>query len=307
MTQPKPPRIVDAHIHWWDLDNNYYPWLSDQKVEEGGLSSASALAKSYLPEHYWRDAEGYNIVGLVHVQANWDPKDPVGETRWLQQLADSASTRGMPQGIVGFADLAADNLDALLDGHARFRGARAIRHMMNHIPGNPALCWADQDYIENPKWVANFPRLARFGLGFDLMCFSNQMQAMARLAQENPGIPVYLEHTGMPYDHTPEGVAFWRQGMRALAAAPNVACKISGLGNTIANWNEDLIRPYVLDAIEIFGVDRCMFASNFPTDSQFSSMRAIWDAFSSIIGGFSDVERDKLFAANAIRYYRLAV
>ena len=100
MTQPKPPRIVDAHIHWWDLDNNYYPWLSDQKVEEGGLSSASALAKSYLPEHYWRDAEGYNIVGLVHVQANWDPKDPVGETRWLQQLADSASTRGMPQGIV---------------------------------------------------------------------------------------------------------------------------------------------------------------------------------------------------------------
>jgi len=307
MTQPKPPRIVDAHIHWWDLDNNYYPWLSDQKVEEGGLSSASALAKSYLPEHYWKDAEGYNIVGLVHVQANWDPKDPVGETRWLQQLADSASTRGMPQGIVGFADLAADNLDALLDGHARFRGARAIRHMMNHIPGNPALCWADQDYIENPKWVANFPRLARFGLGFDLMCFSNQMEAMARLAQENLGIPVYLEHTGMPYDHTPEGIAFWRQGMRALAAAPNVVCKISGLGNTIANWTEDLIRPYVLDAIEIFGVDRCMFASNFPTDSQFSSMRAIWDAFSSIIGGFSDVERDKLFAANAIRYYRLAV
>jgi predicted TIM-barrel fold metal-dependent hydrolase len=112
----------------------------------------------------------------------------------------------------GFADLAADNLDALLDGHARFRGARAIRHMMNHIPGNPALCWADQDYIENPKWVANFPRLARFGLGFDLMCFSNQMQAMARLAQENPGIPVYLEHTGMPYDHTPAGVRSGAKG-----------------------------------------------------------------------------------------------
>ena len=220
MTQPKPPRIVDAHIHWWDLDNNYYPWLSDQKVEEGGLSSASALAKSYLPEHYWRDAEGYNIVGLVHVQANWDPKDPVGETRWLQQLAEFRIDAWDAAGDRGFADLAADNLDALLDGHARFRGARAIRHMMNHIPGNPALCWADQDYIENPKWVANFPRLARFGLGFDLMCFSNQMQGMALLAQENPGIPVYLEHTGMPHDHTPEGVAFWRQGMQALAAAP---------------------------------------------------------------------------------------
>ena len=307
MTESKPRQIVDAHIHWWDLKNNYYPWLSDQKVEDGGLSSAKTLARSYMPEDYGTNAEGYDIVGVVHVQANWDPKDPVGETRWLQQLADSDKTRGMPQGIVGFADLSADNLEMLLEGHARYRGTRAIRHMINHLPNNPALCWADQDYLENPKWVANFPRLARYGLGFDLMCFSNQMRGMARLAQDNPGIPIYLEHTGMPYDHTPDGVAFWREGMRALAAAPNVACKISGLGNTIANWTEEVIQPYVLDAIDIFGVDRCMFASNFPTDSQFSTMSAIWDAFSSITAAFSDAERDRLFAANAIRLYRLGV
>ncbi|HVA41097.1 MAG TPA: amidohydrolase family protein [Candidatus Binataceae bacterium] len=307
MNQPNPQRIVDAHIHWWDLENNYYPWLSNQKPEEGGLASAHVLAKSYLPEHYRRDAQGYDIVGVVHVQANWDPADPVGETRWLQQLADSSKANGMPQGIVGFADLSADNLDELLEGHARYRGTRAIRHMMNYIADNPALCWADQNYLENPKWVANFPRLARYGLGFDLMCFSNQMNGMARLAQENPGIPIFLEHTGMPYDHSPAGVALWRGGMRALAAAPNVVCKISGLGNTIPNWTEELIRPYVLDAIETFGVDRCMFASNFPTDSQFSTMHAIWDAFLSITRGCSDAERDKLFASNAIRYYRLAI
>jgi predicted TIM-barrel fold metal-dependent hydrolase len=133
------------------------------------------------------------------------------------------------------------------------------------------------------------------------------MQPMAVLARDNPGIPVYLEHTGMPHDHSPDGVERWREGMRALASAPNVVCKISGLGNTIANSTEEKARPYVLDAIEIFGCDRCMFASNFPTDRQFSSMKAIWDAFFSITAKFSDDERDKLFAANAIRHYRLAI
>ena len=307
MTENNPQRIVDAHIHWWDLETNYYPWLSDQQPEEGGLTSAKTLAKTYMPEHYFNDAKGYDIIGVVHVQANWDQRDPAGETRWLQRMADSPQGRGLPEAIVGFADLASDDFDAVIEEHAQYRNTRGIRQMMNHIPGNPALCWADQDYLQNLKWVANFPRLARYGLGFDLMCFSNQMKGMAKLAQENPGIPVYLEHTGMPYDHTPDGVAFWRAGMRALAAAPNVVCKISGFGNTIANWTEALIRPYILDAIEVFGIDRCMFASNFPTDNQFSGMGEIWEAFFSITSGLSGDERDKLFAANAIRHYRLAV
>ena len=83
--------------------------------------------------------------------------------------------------------------------------------------------------------------------------------------------------------------------MRALA----VVCKISGLGNTIANWTEALIRRYVLDAIEIFGIDRCMFASNFPTDNQFSGMGEIWEAF------FLDHERiERRGARQALRRQR---
>ena len=133
------------------------------------------------------------------------------------------------------------------------------------------------------------------------------MKPMAKLANANPGITVYVEHTGMPYDHTPEGLAVWREGMRSLAAAPNVVCKLSGLGNTVPKWTEDSIRPYVLEAIDIFGIDRCMFASNFPTDGAFSTMRTVWEVFFSIAKTFTASERDKLFAANAIRHYRLAI
>jgi predicted TIM-barrel fold metal-dependent hydrolase len=303
MVSSNPQRIVDSHIHWFDMRSPY----------------KTPHARDYLPENYKTDAEGYNVVGIVHIEAHWNPKDRVGETKWVRSLADAGKEGGLLKGIVGEADISGDNLDHELEGHRRDPSARSIRHVVNYLGGDHAHWWAaqgyaakpgwvaEEDYFENPKFVANFPRLARYGLGYDYMGFPNHMKPMAKLALQNPGVLVYVEHTGMPYDHRPEGVAVWREGMRALAAAPNVVCKISGLGNTVPKWTEASIRPYVLDAIDIFGVDRCMFASNFPTDSAFSTMRAIWEAFFSITKGFSAEEREKLFAANAIRHYRLAI
>ena len=301
--QGNPQQIIDAHVHWYRKDNPY----KDRKDRD------------YLPDHYLKDAAGYDVIGIVHIEAHWDPKDRVGETRWVRSLADDGSDHGLLKGIVGEADLASDNVERELEGHVADRGARAIRHIVNHLPGRHANWWAAQgykaepawvvneDYLENSEFLANFPKLARYGLGFDYMGFPNHLKPMAKLARDNPCVTVYLEHTGMPYDHTPEGVAVWREGMRALAAAPNAVCKISGLGHTVPKWTEESIRPYVLEAIDIFGIDRCMFASNFPADGAFSTMRALWDAFFSIAETFTAEERDKLFAANAIRHYRLAV
>jgi predicted TIM-barrel fold metal-dependent hydrolase len=303
MAQNNPQRIVDAHIHWFRLDNPY-------KHSHG---------RDYLPNNYLEEAAGYNVIGVVHIEAHWDPRDRVGETRWVRSLAEEGSDHGLLKGIVGEADISSDDVEKELEGHAADRSARSIRHVVNYLPGPHGDWWASQgykakpgwvrsqDYFENPKFLANFPKLARYGLGFDYMGFPNHMKSMAKLANANPGVTVYVEHTGMPYDHTPEGIAVWREGMRALAAAPNVVCKLSGLGNTVPKWTEESIRPYVLEAIDIFGIDRCMFASNFPTDGAFSTMRAVWEAFFSIAKSFNAEERDKLFAANAIRHYRLYI
>jgi predicted TIM-barrel fold metal-dependent hydrolase len=303
MKQNNPQRIVDAHIHWFRKDNPY-------KHSHG---------RDYLPDNYLEEAAGANVIGVVHIEAHWDPKDRVGETRWVRGLANDGSDHGLLKGIVGEADLSSDDVERELEGHAADRSARSIRHIVNYLPGPHGDWWASQgytakpgwvrsqDYLENPKFVANFPKLARYGLGFDYMGFPNHMKPMAKLANANPGVTVYVEHTGMPYDHTQSGVAAWREGMRTLAAAPNVVCKVSGLGNTVPKWTEESIRPYVLEAIDIFGIDRCMFASNFPTDGAFSTMRAVWETFFSIAKSFTAEERDKLFAANAIRHYRLAI
>jgi predicted TIM-barrel fold metal-dependent hydrolase len=93
--------------------------------------------------------------------------------------------------------------------------------------------------------------------------------------------------------------------MRALAAVPNVVSKISGLGAFDWHWSADSIRPFVLETIEIFGVSRCMFASNFPVDKLYRDFDSLYAAFHSIMGAFSAAEKRMLFHDNAMRCYRL--
>jgi predicted TIM-barrel fold metal-dependent hydrolase len=70
-------------------------------------------------------------------------------------------------------------------------------------------------------------------------------------------------------------------------------------------WTTDSIAPFVLDMIDILGVDRCMFASNFPVDSLFSNYETLWNAYDEITSDFTDAERNKLFRTNAEQYYRI--
>lgn len=298
--------FFDAHIHLWDLEHNPYPWLQDAKPDEGARSDYDDVAKSYLYEHYREDSTGYTVVGATHVQADWDHADPVGETRWLQELADSGRTSGLPQAIVGWADLSGEpaDIERVLEEHTRYPNVRGIRQMLNW-DADPALRYADADFLADERWREHVALLARHGLSFDVMCFWTQMDVIGEIAARNPETVFILEHTGMPHVLTPDGQESWRARMRNLAGLGNVVTKISGLGNTIPDWTTATIRPYVLDAIELFGVERCMFASNFPTDRMFSSYRAIVDAFDEITSGASDEERERLFRGSAEHWYRV--
>ncbi len=296
-------KIIDPHIHWWDLEKNYYPWLMDQKPEEGGLSGNESIAKTYLCEHYLEDAKDYELLGVVHIQADWDPKDPLGESRWLQKLIDEQKEHGLLKAFMGFADLSQKNVEPLLEAQSDFSHCVGIRQILNYLPHDPNFCWASEDYLKNDIWLDNFHLLEKYDLAFDLMCFSNHMVQMAQLAHQYPNIKIHLEHTGMPHDSSADGQEQWVKGMKALAQHSNVDVKISGLGNVIDNWTIELIRPWVLDAIKIFGTRRVMFASNFPTDSKFSSFNKIYDAFDQITADFSKDEREKMFYKNAVQCY----
>ena len=294
--------IVDTHHHLCDLAANYYPWLMDEPMWKRVLGDYSAIRKSYLIEDYLADALPQNVVKSVHLQMGWDFADPVGETRWVQAISDR---HGFPHGIVAFAKLEADDVEAVLDGHAQFANLRGIRQILNWDP-DPVRTFVDRaDYMSDPKWLAGFAKLQARGLSFDLQIYPRQLADAAALARRFPDTQIILDHAGMPIDRDADSLAFWSNGMRQLAKAPNVAVKISALGVANPNWTEASIRPLVLSTIETFGIDRCMVASNFPVDRLTGSYAATFDAFRSITAGFSRRDRMALFHDNAIRIYRL--
>ena len=95
--------------------------------------------------------------------------------------------------------------------------------------------------------------------------------------------------------------------MTTLAACPNVAVKISGLGQAGQPWTVQANRDIVRTTIDLFGVERCMFASNFPVDSLCATFRGIFDGFREIVRDFSVSEQRALFRDNAKRIYAMDI
>jgi predicted TIM-barrel fold metal-dependent hydrolase len=294
--------MIDPHHHLWDLERFTYPWLTIRPLPLSVAGDVAPIAKSYHLDDYLADTTGHDLVKSVHVDAGFDPAQPVKETRWLQSIADH---HGFPHGIVARAELQRPDVEAILAGHAAFPNVRGIRHIVNWHR-DPAKTFVTRpDLLTDPAWLAGFALLRKYDLSFDLQLYPSQMADAARVAHRHPDTIIILNHAGMPIDRDADGIALWRAGMRELAAEPNVWVKISGLGMVDWHWTEASIRPFVLETIDIFGIDRAMFASNFPVDKLYSSFDALYKAFKNIVSDFQPSEKRKLFFENAASAYRL--
>jgi predicted TIM-barrel fold metal-dependent hydrolase len=148
--------------------------------------------------------------------------------------------------------------------------------------------------MDDARWRDGFARLAPLGLHFELQAPFTQLPEAVRLARDFPDTTIILNHAGLP---SAEGLRDWRAAIAGLAACPNAAVKISGMGVPV--------RDFVLPAIELFGVGRAMFASNYPVDSLRASFTTIYSGFEEITRGMPDADRRALFHDNAVRLYRM--
>lgn len=300
-------QVVDPHVHFWNLDTHHYPWLANPGTSFVG--DARELKHNYLPADLLREAGDVDVLKVVHVEANHDPDDPVEETRWLEGLADIAAHEGAahawPDAIVAACDLSSPNAPAVLEAHAAFAHTRGIRQILN-VHENKLYDYVGRHYMHEATWRENFALLEKHGLSFDLQLYPSQMEEAAALARAHPGIQLVINHAGMFVDrNSVAGYRAWRDGLRLLAACPNVAVKISGLAMFDHAWSVESLRPYVLETIDAFGVDRAMFASNFPVDRLFGGYSKLWHAYASIVSGASEGENAALFRGNAERIYRI--
>jgi predicted TIM-barrel fold metal-dependent hydrolase len=294
-------RIIDAHQHFWDLDRNYLPWLRDEPPIRFRYGDYSPLKRNYLPADYRRDTAGFDVAGTVFVETEWDPADPLGEVRWVDSLR---GRERLPTVMVAQAWLDRADAEAVLSAHGRTPFVRGIRHKPRAAPSADKVELGAPGSIGDRAFRGGYALLEPNGLSYDLQTPWWHLGEARALADDFPATRLILNHTGLPADRSAEGLAGWRAALRMLAGAPNAALKISGLGQAGRPWSVDANRGVVLEAIDIFGVDRVMFASNFPVDSLVGSFQTIFSGFLDITAVFTQAERDAMFRENARRIYR---
>lgn len=297
-------QIVDAHRHLWDLSRNFHPWLCNQPRIAFRYGDYRKICNNYLPEDYDRDTVGYTVAGSVHIEAEWDPTDPVAETRWLDAIAPECHHTLV---VVAQARLDQEDIEDVLRAHATSPNVRGVRHKPAAAPKANGAKRGKPGSMDDPRWRDGFAHLADHKFTFDLQVPFWHLDQAAELARDFPQTTIILNHAGLPGDRDRESLTPWRNALELLALEPNTAVKISGLGLPGQPWTLASNRNVVKDTISMFGVNRCMFASNFPVDRLCATFNDIYRGFNEIVSGYSNHDRDKLFRANAVDYYRMRV
>lgn len=293
-------RIIDAHHHVWDIGANRHPWLCEEPPIPFRYGDYRPIRRNYLVDDFRRDAAAFDLAGSVYVEAEWDHDDPIGETRWIHGIADR---HGLPNAVVAQAWLDRADAAEILTAQAAFPLVRSVRHKPKAARSPGEAVRGAPGSMDDPRWRDGFARLAPLGLRFDLQTPWWHFEAARDLARDFPGTVIIVNHTGLPSDRSPEGLAGWRAALAHLAEAPNTRLKISGIGVPGQRWTPELQGPVVRDAIRIYGVERCMFASNFPVDSLVATFDEIFGGFDTITRDMDDAARAMLFHDNARRIY----
>ncbi len=292
--------IVDAHHHLWDLAACHYPWLMARGVTRF-FGDPTPIQKNYLIADLRQDAGEFDLGASVHVQVGVAPGEEIRESAWLQQTREESD---LPSAIVAYCDLASPQAPTALESQLSFPAVRGIRQIVGRSEAEDAETGSSL-LLDDPVWRENFVLLGELGLSFDLQMTPGQLPRVAEVLASASSTKIALCHCGSPWDQTAAGLASWRSGLRRLAALPQVHCKISGLGMFDHEWTTESIRPIVESCIEIFGVDRCMFGSNFPVDKLHATYEKIWRAYDTICGELGAAERSRLFCDNALQFYRI--
>ena len=286
-TTPRPARVVDAHVHLWDpARTDWYPYLSGRQQLD--LGDVTGMARRFDVPTYQAEAAGWNVEKLVNVAAATG-RNSIEETLELDGRADA---EGHPDAIVGGLPPTASVADAVavLDRQmeaSRFRGVRPMGVFDGPLPAADVL-----------------GLLQERDLLFELMAHPDQLGEAADGLAPFDDLTVVVEHTGWPRSTSDEERALWEEGMAALAGlGERVVCKLSGLAMPLGSMRADAFAPWLEHAIDLFGVDRCLFASNFPVDGLHGTLDELFTSYSTVTAGLDDASRDKLFASNAERVY----
>ena len=279
--------IVDAHHHVWDLAVRDQPWIAGP--------SMAPIRRSFRVDDLRPSAHAAGVTATVLVQTVTD----AAETPELLALA---AADPLVAGVVGWTDLTNPAIPDELAGLAAAPGGRRLVGIRHQVQSEP-----DPDWLRRPEVIRGLRAVAAAGLGYDLVVLPHQIPAATYAATVVPGLTMILDHAGKP----PVGrgnLDAWRAAIRAFAARPNTACKLSGLVTEAPPGAPVTAFAPVADVIlEEFGPDRVMFGSDWPVCLLARDYAGVVQLAQLLTAGLSDTERTAVFSSTAARLYGIGV
>ena len=294
--------IIDAHHHFWDLNQNYYPFLSNKIDENFFLGNYEFIRKNYLPNDYLNDSKEHNVIGTIHCEAEWDRNDQVGETRWLENLSKKNK---YPNAIVAHAWFHKKNSEEIVAKQASFDMVKGIRSkpITKLLPNSDDL--TGEGSMQDINWRNGLKLLEKFNLNYDLRVPNWHLEEAIEIVRLIPNTKVIINHAGFPWDRTKQGMEYWRKGIKLMSLEPNTFIKLSEFGVKDKDWDYSQNEQIIKELIDLFSPQRCMFASNFPVSKIKISFKDLYNNYKKIVKSFSSDEKKWLFAKTASEVYNL--
>ncbi|WP_328286341.1 amidohydrolase family protein [Phreatobacter sp. AB_2022a] len=271
--------LIDAHHHFWQIARGDYGWLTP---------ALGAIHRDFGPADLRPLTARHGIGATILVQA----APTVAETRFLLSIAAAEPSVA---GVVGWADFDAPDAPAAIAELAGNPLLVGLRPMVQDM--------ADDDWLARPDHAPAFEALERHGLVFDALVLPRHLPRLAAVARRHPGLSIVIDHLAKP--PIAEGrLDPWRADMAALAALPNVACKLSGMvTEAAAGWTVDHLRPYADHVLAAFGPGRVLWGSDWPVATLAASYDDWVGATEALLAAMPPAERAAIRGGNAARLY----
>jgi len=275
------PRI-DSHQHFWDVESGRYAWPTPAE---------GPIHRTFTPADLEPELVRSGIEGTVLVQT----VDTLDDTDAMLAVASANPFVCAVVGWLPLEDIGA--LEASLDARPDVRLV-GVRHLIHHE--------ADRDWLVRPSVSRGLGVLARRGLTFDVVAvFPDHVRLVPIVADRHPDLRLVIDHLGNP-PFRRAGWTTWVSEIRAAAARPNVAAKLSGLDTAAGDgWTDAELRPAIDVALEAFGPARLMFGSDWPVCRVRSTYAGVVQAMERAVGDLSPAERAAIMGGTAVRRYRV--
>ncbi|MET7759432.1 amidohydrolase family protein [Streptomyces sp. NPDC005389] len=286
MSTLRGPLVVDAHHHLWDLSVRDQDWITGPAL--------APLRRTFTERDLRAETTPAGVAATVLVQT-------VTLADETPEMLATARDSDLIAGVVGWTDLTAPDIADTLAALLALPGGERLVGLRHQVQSEPDPAW-----LLRPDVRHGLTAVAAAGLAYDLVILPHQLPAATRTARDLPELTFVLDHAAKPPVASGD-LEPWAAHLRAFAALPHTAGKLSGL-HTEADWRgwtvRDL-RPYADTLLHAFGPSRLMFGSDWPVCTLAASYGRTLATARELTEALSPGERAAVFGGTAVETYRL--